>query len=64
MDPKQIINERLQTTSQTELARQLGVSAAYVSDVARGARGAGPKLLKALGLVEHKVYIPAQAPQQ
>jgi len=35
--------------TQRDLAKTLGVSTAYLSDILAGKRGAGPKVLKALG---------------
>ncbi len=36
--------------SQLSVARELGVSAAYLNDILQGRRAAGPKVLKKLGL--------------
>lgn len=50
MTPLQKIQQRLKEYSQKDLADQLGVSPAYLSDVINGRREAGAKLLAALGL--------------
>ena len=44
------------------LAREWGVSPAYLSDLTNGRRGPGPKILGPLGLVREKIvrYVPAK----
>lgn len=46
--------------SQRALAKHLGVSEPYLSDVIHGRRDPGPKLLKALGLDRVVSYQPAK----
>lgn len=50
MTPLQKIQQKLKEYSQKDLADQLGVSPAYLSDVINGRREAGEKMLAALGL--------------
>ncbi len=45
--------------SQKELAKQLGVSPAFLSEVLRGGRKPSPKLLAALGLKKRPLEIDA-----
>lgn len=45
-----VLRYRLQSSSQVELARELGISASYLNDVLRGRREPGEKILKALKL--------------
>lgn len=44
--------------SQRALAKYLGVSPAYLSDVLKGRREPGPKILDALGMTKRTVYAP------
>lgn len=39
-----------------ELAEELGISPAYLSDIFKGKRNAGPKVLEQLGLQQTVVY--------
>ncbi len=52
----EIINRRLETTSQRELAKELGVSPQYLHDVINGRRSVGTEIPKALGLEKHVEY--------
>lgn len=45
-----VLGGRPMRISNATLARQLGVSEAYLCQVLKGRRNAGPKLLRALGL--------------
>jgi hypothetical protein len=49
-DPLSILQELIGRSSLRKVALTLDVSAAYLSDVMRGNRPPGPKVLKALGL--------------
>lgn len=44
-----ILEHRLKTCSTRELAKKLGVSQAYISEVTTGRKNIGPKLAKKLG---------------
>jgi len=44
------LRARLKTASQRQVARDLGISSAYLSDVLANKRGVGDKILKALGM--------------
>jgi DNA-binding transcriptional regulator YdaS (Cro superfamily) len=55
----QIIRERIGKGSQRDFAQLLGVSPSYLSDVLKGRRDAGPKVLAALGLKRVVSYLPA-----
>lgn len=48
--PTDILRERLRNQTQVDLAKTLGVTPQYLSDVLRGKREAGRKILTALGL--------------
>lgn len=50
VDPIQILREKLAKCSQAQLARDLGVSPAYLSDVLNRRREPGDGILKPLGL--------------
>jgi transcriptional regulator with XRE-family HTH domain len=50
MDPIALLKARLSTQSQRELAAEMSCSEPYLSDVLRGRRGPGPKILAYLGL--------------
>ena len=54
MDPIAILRKRLESDSLRSVARQLDISAAYLSDIMANKRKPGPKVLTALGL-ERKV---------
>lgn len=43
-----------------ELADELGISGAYLSDIFKGKRNAGPKVLEQLGLEQAVVYQEVQ----
>jgi transcriptional regulator with XRE-family HTH domain len=49
-EPLAALRRMLKTSTQSQIARRLMVSRQYVSDVLKGRRQAGPKLLAALGL--------------
>ena len=49
-EPLAALRAMLGTATQSQIARRLLVSRQYVSDVLKGRRQAGPKLLAALGL--------------
>lgn len=50
MDPIAALTKRLESKSLRAVALDLGVSAPYLSDIMRGHRPPGPKVLKALGI--------------
>jgi len=52
------IRARLANCTQAELARQMGVSDAYVSGVLCGTIPPGPKIVAGLGLVKIVMYVP------
>jgi len=49
-NPIEMLNKRKGELSVRALAKQIPCSAAYLSDVLRGQRTPGPKILKFLGL--------------
>lgn len=53
-DPIELLKERQRGQSLRSLAKQIPCSAAYLSDVFRGQRAPGPKILKFLGLESRK----------
>ena len=59
--PQKLRQWAKQRGSQRTLARELGVSEAYLSDVINGRRDPGRKLLKALGLERVVDYRPTKA---
>jgi len=56
MDPIEILRERCAKASQVAVARELGVSPAYISDILQLRREPGPKVLDALGLEREVRY--------
>lgn len=51
IDPIEILKKKVaQAGSQKNAATELGISAAYLSDLINGRRGIGDKMLKMLGL--------------
>jgi len=56
MDPITELRRRLAKKTQTALAKELGVSTAYLNDVLASRRDAGEKLLKPLGMSKHVTY--------
>jgi transcriptional regulator with XRE-family HTH domain len=56
MDPIKILKARIAKQSGSAVAKELGVSPAYLSDVMRGKREPGPKILEPLGLVRVVTY--------
>lgn len=50
VDPVALLKTRLKRVSLRELARTIGCSVAYLSDVTNGKRDPGPKILRYLGL--------------
>jgi transcriptional regulator with XRE-family HTH domain len=60
----QIIRERIGKGSQRDFAQSLGVSPSYLSDVLKGRRDAGPKVLAALGLKRVVSYVAASRPRK
>ena len=44
--------------SQRAFAKSIGVSPAYLSDVLKGRREPGPKILDALGITRRATYAP------
>ncbi len=51
-----IIRSRINGSTQRQVAHDLGVSTAYLSDVLAGKRNPGPKILQGLGLQQRIVY--------
>jgi transcriptional regulator with XRE-family HTH domain len=51
-----IIEKRVALSSQRDVAREMSVSEAYLSDVRRGKRNPGPAIIRGLGLREQKIY--------
>ena len=49
-DPIKILQRKLRNTTQTALARELGISVSLLNDTLSGHRTPADKLLKALGL--------------
>ena len=58
--PQKLRQWAKQRGSQRALARELGVSEAYLSDIINGRRDPGRKILKALGLERVVDYRPAR----
>ena len=56
IDPISALRTRLKGRTQTALADELGVSPAYLSDVLRGAKEPGKKILEPLGLYRVVTY--------
>lgn len=54
MDPIEMLKARMVGKSLRAIAREIGCSAPYVSDVLKGYRPAGPKVLAFLGLEKIK----------
>jgi transcriptional regulator with XRE-family HTH domain len=55
--PLDMIRGRLESgKTQAEVAKELGVSTPYLSDILKGKRDCGPKVLRALGLERVTVY--------
>lgn len=57
-DVLRLMRQRQGDRTQTELANELGVSCQFITDLFKGRREPGEKLLKALGLSVKKVYEP------
>lgn len=55
MNPIQMLERRMQGRTLRALAKELGISAPYLSDIMNGNRSPGPKVLKALGLERETV---------
>jgi hypothetical protein len=60
MEPVAEIMRRVKASNQSAVARDLGVSPAHINDVINGRRGPGKKLLRALGMVKHIVYMKSE----
>ena len=56
-DPQAILKRRLESSTATAIAADLGVAVSQITEVAGGSRKAGPKLLKALGLKRQIKYV-------
>ncbi len=56
-----IIRSRINGSTQRQVAQDLGVSTAYLSDVLAGKRNPGKKILDALGLKQRIVYSKEEA---
>ena len=59
--PQKLRQSANQRGSQRALAKELGVSEAYLSDVINGRRDPGRKILKALGLERVVAYRPVRS---
>jgi plasmid maintenance system antidote protein VapI len=59
LDPVELLQGliREKYKSSAALAAKLGVSRSYLSELLRGSRQPGPKILDRLGLRRHTVYI-------
>ena len=55
-----LLERMIALSTQRKVASELGVSEAYLSDVRKGKRNPGDKLLKALGLESRTVYSKTQ----
>lgn len=58
-----LLRQKQGEMSQSDLAKQIGVSAAYLSDVYRGNRRPADKILKFLGITKTVVYKRAKRNQ-
>ena len=56
MDPIKILRRRIAQSTLRAVARDLGISPAYLSDAMHGNRDPGPKILEALGLERIVTY--------
>ena len=55
---REILRQKLGDGTQVDLARTLGISPAYLSDILSGARDPGDRVLDALGLRRAVEYQP------
>ena len=60
LTPLELLKTRLKGRTQSALAKELGVSPAYLSDILRGKRDPGPQVLGALGLERVVTYERAE----
>jgi hypothetical protein len=60
-DLRDMLREMSKPTTDSALAKQLGLSAQYLCDVLLGRREPGPKMLKALGLRKEVRYVKETA---
>lgn len=51
-----LLRKRCEGSTQSAVAHELGISAAYLADLLAGNRTPGDKVLSALGLTRHTVY--------
>jgi transcriptional regulator with XRE-family HTH domain len=51
-----LLEKKQRGRTASELAEELGISGAYLSDIFKGKRNAGPKVLEQLGLEQTVVY--------
>lgn len=56
-DVVEALKKRQGSKSLREFARELGISAPYLSDIYRGHRGVGPAILKTIGLTRKTTVI-------
>ena len=56
IDPVKRLRLLSAATSQSQVARDFGISAPYLCDLLAGRRDPGPKLLKAMGIVKEVIY--------
>jgi len=66
VNPRKEIQKRLETTSMRKLAKELGVSATYISDVMAGHLEPGPGILEPMGIeavVRVKKFYRRKKPQ-
>ncbi len=56
-DVRALIQAARETEGVRPLARRLGVSPSYVSDVCNGRRAPGPPFCKALGITRRKICV-------
>lgn len=55
-NPFELLGDRLQTQSASDIAREIGVSRQYLHQVAKGHRPMGPKILDWLGIERSVTY--------
>lgn len=56
MDPIKLLSERCAGREQSAVAAELGISAGYLNDVLHRRKEAGPKILRALGIMRETRY--------
>jgi len=67
MQPREIraeLKRRCRLSTQAAVARELGISPAHLSDLLRGNRSPGPKVLKKLGIERVVEYRRTEEPNE